>query len=107
MVAHSQFISPSFRLVAKGLLELHRLIGDGTDDSPEAESVRDALDAPLNALNPIEQERARWLSEDLYSVSEPSATITEKEMNPQAQQKINEAYERTPLSRTLRKKMLC
>ncbi len=57
MIAHPAFGSPSFKLVAKGLVELHRLIKDGRDDSPEAEAVRDALDAPLRALNRIEKER--------------------------------------------------
>ena len=93
MVAHSQFGSPSFKLVAKGLVALHRLIKDGKNDSPEAESVRDALDAPLKALNRTDKQRAQWLSEDLYSVSEPPAATTQKEMNPQAQQQLNEAVE--------------
>ena len=93
MLTYPSFGSPSFKLVAKGLVELHRLMKDGKDDSPEAESVRDALDAPLNALNRIEEERAQWLSEDLYSVSEPPAGITQKEMSPQAQQQLSEAIE--------------
>ena len=39
------------------------------------ELIRDPLDAPLKALNRTEKERAQWLSEDLYSVSEsPAAT---------------------------------
>src|SRR2546423_1356575 len=92
MVAHPAFGSPSFKLVAKGLVELHRLIKDGKDDSPEAESVRDALDTPLKALNRTEKERAQLLSEDLYSVSEPSVATTQ-EMNPQAQLQLNEAFE--------------
>ena len=93
MVAHPPFGSPSYKLVAKGLVELHLLIKDGKDDSPEAESVRDALDAPLKALNRTEKERAQWLSEDLFSVSEPPAATTQKELNPQAQQQLNEAIE--------------
>jgi tetratricopeptide (TPR) repeat protein len=93
MVTSPSFGSPSFRSAAKGLIALHQLIKDGKDDSPEAESVRDALDLPLRALNRIEKERAQWLSEDLYSVSEPSTSTTQKEMNPQAQQQLNEAYE--------------
>src|SRR5271157_2040673 len=80
-------------LVAKGLLALHWLIKDGKDDSPEADAVRDALDTPLKALNRIEKERAQWLSEDLYSVSEPPAAVTLKEMNTQAQQQLSEALE--------------
>ena len=86
------FGSPSFKLVVKGLLELHRLMKDGKDDSPEAESIRDALDAPLSALSRADYERSRWLSEDLYSVSEPDDSVR-KEMNPQAQKQLVEALE--------------
>jgi hypothetical protein len=93
MVTHSPFGGLSFKLVAKGLVALHRLIKEGKDDAPEAESVRDALEAPLKALNATEKERAQWLSEDLYSVSEPPAGTTDKEMNPEAQQQLNEALE--------------
>ena len=39
MFAESRFGSPSFILVAKGLVELHRLIKDGRDETPEAEGV--------------------------------------------------------------------
>ena len=93
MVAHRAVSSSSFELMAKGLIELHRLIKEGKDDSPEAESVRDALDVPLKALSPSEKERAQWLSEDLYSVSEPPAASSQKEMNAQAQQHLVEAIE--------------
>jgi hypothetical protein len=93
MIRQSQHGSPSFKLVAKGLVALHQLIKEGKDDSSEAESVRDALEAPLKALNATEKERAQWLSEDLYSISEPPAGTTLKEMNPQAQQQLNEALE--------------
>jgi tetratricopeptide (TPR) repeat protein len=93
MVKQSLSGSASFRLVAKGLLALHRLIKEGKDDSSEAESVREALDAPLKGLNPAEKEGAQWLSEDLYSISEPPAGTTRKEMNAQAQEQLNEAFE--------------
>ncbi len=93
MDAHPSFGSPSFKLVAKGLVALHRLTGDGKEDSPEADSVRDALDRPLKVLSRVEKERAQWLSEDLYSVSEPAASDAPTAMNPQAQQEFNEAIE--------------
>src|SRR5437588_9078060 len=93
MGAHSPFGSPSFRLVAKGLVELHRLGKDGKDDTPEGDYIRDALDAPLDALNQNEKERAQWLSEDLYSVSEPVVEPSQKEMDSQAQQELNAAIE--------------
>ncbi len=93
MIALPSFGSSSFKLMARGLVELHRLIKEGRDDSPEGESVRDALDTPLHALNRTEKERAEWLTVDLYSVSEPPAASTLKEMTPQAQQQLIEAYE--------------
>lgn len=80
-------------MMAKGLVALHRLIKEGKDDSPEAEAIRDALDAPLKVLSQGEKERAQWLSDDMYSVSEPSTATTQKAMNPQAQQHLNEAFE--------------
>ncbi len=92
MAAQTSFSSSSFHRVAKGLVALHRLIKEGKDDSPEAEAIRDALDPPLRALNRVEKERAQWLSADLYSVSEPPALALE-EMNPEAQQVLNEAIE--------------
>ncbi len=93
MIALPSFGSSSFKLMARGLVELHRLIREGQDDSPKGEAVRDALDAPLHALNRIEKERAEWLTIDLYSVSDPPAPIPLKEMTPQAQQQLIEAYE--------------
>ena len=91
MIALPLFGSSSFRFVAKGLIELHRLGQAGKDDSPEAESVRDALDDPLRVLNRTEKERAGWLSADLYSVSEPPAASPLKEMTPPDQQQLIEA----------------
>ena len=93
MIAQQSFGSSSFKLMAKGLVELHRLIQEGNDDSPEGESIRDALDAPLHSLNRAEKERAEWLTIDLYSVSDPRAASPLKEMTPEAQQQLNEAYE--------------
>ena len=47
MDAQRPFGSPSFGLVAKELVALHKLIREGKNDSADAESVRDALDTPL------------------------------------------------------------
>lgn len=85
--------SPSFQRVVKGLVDLHRLIAAGKEDSPEAESVRDAMDAPWFVLDPAEKERAQWLSEDLYSISDPTSTTDQREMNVEAQQQYNDAWE--------------
>ena len=93
MVEKPGFDSPTFKLVAKELVALHRLIKVAQDDSPEGESIRDALDADLKALTPKEKERAQWLSEDLYSVSEPPPPTDLKEMTPLAEQQLNQAIE--------------
>ncbi|MGD9646985.1 MAG: hypothetical protein AB7U73_14840 [Pirellulales bacterium] len=90
MPPRKKFDNPTFAFVAKGLVDLHRLIKAGQEDSPEAEAIRDALDGPLAALNPVEKLRAQWLSEDLYSISEPVDESALKPMNPQAQQRISE-----------------
>ena len=87
------FSTSSFELVAKGLIALHRLIKDGTDDSPEGESIRDSLDEPLDALDSVEKVRSQWLSEDLYSISEPSVASGPKQLNEEAQQHLSEAME--------------
>ncbi len=93
MVVNARISSPTFERVAKGLVALHRLIKDGRDESPEAEAFRDELDVPLKALNPTERLRAQWLSEDLYSASEPPPATEPKALNPQAQRQLNEAFE--------------
>ena len=78
--------------MAKGLVDLHRLIAAGKENSPESESVRDALDAPWFLLNPAEKERAQWRSEDLYSISDPSS-IGQREMSAEDQKQLDEALE--------------
>jgi hypothetical protein len=56
-------------------------------------SLEQTVDAPLNALNTTAEQRAQWLSEDLYFVSEPAPFTTQKAMNPQVQQQLDEAIE--------------
>jgi len=93
MVSHERTDNPTFRLVVKGLLQLHDLGRRGQDDSPEAEAVRDALDAPISILSESEQERAQWLSEDLYSISDPHDSATQQPMTAEAQLGLTEAVE--------------
>lgn len=84
--------SPSYLAYARGVRELHRLALEGKEDSPEADVVRDATDLPWEALTEAEKKRAGELSEDLYSISEPSSAEP-KAMNPQAQANFNAIYE--------------
>lgn len=91
MAATPLTMSPAYLAMVRGTRELHRLLAEGKDDSPDADAVRDATDGPWHALSEVERERVRKLSEDLYSLTKPPASS--QPMNPQAQKKLTEAYE--------------
>jgi hypothetical protein len=74
MAADPPVGSAHFWRVANGLLDLHRMIKEGKEDSPEADAIRTALDEALAALDDVERERAKWLSDDLYSIHSPAPT---------------------------------
>ncbi|HQU46511.1 MAG TPA: hypothetical protein PK867_27135 [Pirellulales bacterium] len=66
--------TPDFVAMVRGVRELHRLTAAGkADDSPEADAIRDATDAPWQALSEVERQRVRNLSEDLFSLTGPPA----------------------------------
>ena len=81
MAAKPLTMSPAYLAMVRGTRQLHRLLVEGKADSPEADTVRDATDGPWQALSEVERDRARKLSEDLYSLSEPPAAVPP--MNPQ------------------------
>jgi tetratricopeptide (TPR) repeat protein len=85
--------NPNYLTVLRGLLDIHQLTVNGQFESPEADLVRDAMDGPWHALSDIERKRIAGLSEDLNETVEHPATHTPLPMNPQVQQKLNEAYE--------------
>jgi hypothetical protein len=58
------------RAYSRLLLRLHDLIAKGQGDDPEADAVRDQMDAPWYAMTDAEQERVGGLSEDLYALAE-------------------------------------
>jgi hypothetical protein len=69
---------------ARHLRALHALDVQGKHNSDEADAVRDQMDAPWDAMTSEEEERMRWLSEDLYVVAEggpPCEAMTENELN--------------------------
>jgi tetratricopeptide (TPR) repeat protein len=91
MAARSLTLSPSYLATVRGSHELHRLIAEGKDDSPEADAIRDASDGPWESLSETERDRARWVAEDLYSIYEgPPAS---QQMTREAQSGFNAAYE--------------
>ena len=84
-------MNPSYLAMVRGVRELHRLVAEGKDDSPEADAIRDATDGPWESLSEIERRRVRNLSEDLYSLHEPLAPAGSP--NPQAFSRLVEALE--------------
>jgi tetratricopeptide (TPR) repeat protein len=85
-------MSPHYLAVVHGARELHRLTLVAQDESPEADAIRDAIDGPWEALTEVERERVSGLSEDLYSISDPSEPGPQA-MNPQAQARLIDALE--------------
>jgi len=83
-------LNPNYIAMVRGTIALHTLIAEGKDDSPEADAIRDATDAPWETLSEIERERVRGLSEDLYSLTD---SVTQKPMNDQAISQILGAVE--------------
>ncbi|HEX5442931.1 MAG TPA: hypothetical protein VFW87_03840 [Pirellulales bacterium] len=64
---------PDLRSMLRGVRGLHRLALEGKDDDcPEAEAIRDATDAPWQALSEADRQLVRELSEDLYSLTDPA-----------------------------------
>src|SRR5437879_3103945 len=91
MTARPLTLSPSYLATVRGTHQLHRLIAEGKEDSPEAEAIRDASDGPWESLSETERGRARWVAEDLYSLYEEPPV--RQEMTREAQASLNEAYE--------------
>jgi tetratricopeptide (TPR) repeat protein len=91
-MARHPLINQRYQKLASGIRALHRLALKGSDESPEAEAIRDSLDDIWEVLSQEERQRAAGLSEDLYSISEPES-VGSREMNPQAQSRFNDALE--------------
>jgi hypothetical protein len=93
MAAHPPVGSAHFWRVAKGLLDLHRLINEGKDDSQEADAIRTQLDEALAALDDVERERVKWLSDDLYSSHSPAPPRSEQSLASVAEDQLNKVRE--------------
>lgn len=60
-------MSPNYLAVLEAVHELHRLACAGPEESPDADAVRDAADAPWEALTEEDLGRIAAASESLYS----------------------------------------
>ena len=85
------------------LLRLHDQIAKGQGDDPEADAVRDQMDAPWYALTDAEQERVGGLSEDLYALAEnnPRSVTLSDEDRRQWGQAFGAAFEAGDWDRAL------
>lgn len=63
-------VNPNYLAVIQGLLRMHRLSADGRFESPEADALRDEMDAPCEGLSDVERKRIAGLSADLNAISE-------------------------------------
>ncbi len=85
--------SPAYQEVVRGLLRMHQYTINGKDETDDADALREAMGEPWGLLSVVERERAAGLSKDLYTVSDPPPARPPEPMNPQAQGKLDEAYE--------------
>jgi tetratricopeptide (TPR) repeat protein len=84
--------SPSYQAVVRALLRMHRFTVEGQEESEEAESLRESMSEPWEGLSMVERDRVTGLSKDLYEMSDHPDRAPAP-MNPQAQGKLDEAYE--------------
>lgn len=85
--------SPAYQKVVRGLLRLHRYTVEGKDRTEEYHETCAAMESFWGKLTPAENERLSGLSQDLYSVSDPSTGQPREPMSGEAQAGLSEAYE--------------
>lgn len=61
-------MSANYLAVLHGLFEMYRLAKEGKFESPEADSIRDAMDGPWAHLTESERQTARDLSAALNEI---------------------------------------
>ena len=66
-------LNPHYQTVIHGLFEMYHLAKEGKFDSPEADAVRDAMDAPWEKLTETERQRAREMSAELNAILETNS----------------------------------
>jgi hypothetical protein len=65
------FANPDFLQYVRHLSQLHQLIREGADESPEGEALRDRLDGPGSRLSTDEVASVNGISADFYSLVAP------------------------------------
>ncbi len=72
MNRRSFFTNPDFLKYVRLLSELHQLIRDGSDETPEGEALRDRMDGPGSRLSSDEVVSLNGISADFYSLTASS-----------------------------------
>ena len=67
--------NPHYVEYVRLLHELHFLMRDGKDESPEGEAIRDQMDWPWRHLNEEEVNRVNGMSADLYTLESDSPIV--------------------------------
>lgn len=60
--------NPAYNKYEIGLIQLHQLLAEGKNDTPEIEPIHEELDDCVPYLNSAEVQRLRGLSADLYMI---------------------------------------
>jgi tetratricopeptide (TPR) repeat protein len=97
------FRNSDFLEYARLLSELHRLIRQGTDESPEGEALRDRMDGSGSRLSSDEVASLNGISADFYSLAESSTeSLTSQAPDVQADLRAAlEARDRRDFGRSL------
>jgi tetratricopeptide (TPR) repeat protein len=65
----------SYQEFTQLLRELHLVMSRGDAESPEADAIREAMDGPWYGMTAEEQQRARGMSADLYTLESDSPIV--------------------------------
>jgi hypothetical protein len=97
------FTNPDFLQYVRLVSELHQLIREGTDETPEGEALRDRMDGPGSRLSSDEIVSVNAISADFYSlVASPTVPVLPQTDEVQADlRSALEARDRRDFNRAL------
>jgi hypothetical protein len=91
MIVRRFFDNPQFLSSARLLHQLHRLIRDNQDETPEGEALRERMDEPAEHLTPEEVDALNAISADFYTLSGQTWEVLPSP--PSAQEALKEVLE--------------
>jgi tetratricopeptide (TPR) repeat protein len=85
------FDNPYFRQYVRLLHQLHQMIRQGVDETPEGEALRDRMDVPAEHLDPEEIDCVNGISADFYTLSDHPRGA--QSSSPAVRRELKEALE--------------